>query len=135
MSDPTDPAAVQPAVSAAKAAFEADKTAPVLDYETFQKVDLRVGYVLEAERVPKSDKLLKLQVNVGEPQRRQIVAGIGKSFTPEDMIGKQIVIVANLAPCKIMGVMSYGMVLAAGTPEDLAMLTPSCRREPGTKVK
>ena len=84
-----------------------------ISIEDFQKIQLKVAKVLTAERVPKSNKLLKLQVDLGTEQR-QIVAGIGKTYAPEDLVGKTIVVVANLKPAKLMGVESQGMVLAAG---------------------
>lgn len=102
--------------------------------EDFQKIQLRVGKVLAAERVPKSQKLLKLQVDLGDTQR-QIVAGIGKKFDPESLIGQLIVIVANLKPAKLMGVESQGMVLAAGDKEVQGLVTLSQEVTVGEKVK
>ncbi len=84
---------------------------PEIDIETFMKTDLRVGRVIHAEPVPRAKKLLKLEVDAGE--RRTIVAGIAGSYSPEEMIGRQVVIVANLKPVKLMGVLSEGMVIAA----------------------
>ncbi len=86
----------------------------MITIEDFQKTDLRVGVIKSAERVPKSDKLLKFQVDIGEPEPRQIVAGIGKAYRPEDLVGKKIMVVTNLKPVKLMGVESRGMLLAAG---------------------
>ena len=88
-----------------------------ITYDEFLKVEMRVGTVLSAERVPKSEKLLKLQLNFGEAGERQIVAGIGKDYTPEELVGKQLTAVLNLAPRKLMGVESHGMILAAHSPE------------------
>ncbi|GJL54478.1 MAG: methionine--tRNA ligase [Nitrospirales bacterium] len=102
--------------------------------EDFMKVKLKVGKVLEAERVPKSNKLLKLQVDLGS-ERRQIVAGIGKKYEPEELIGQTIVVVANLKPAKLMGVESQGMVLAAGGKEVLGLLTINEDTAPGSQVK
>jgi len=85
-----------------------------ITYDDFAKVALRVAVVLSAERVPKSDKLLRLMVDAGEAAPRQILAGIGKHYEPEAMVGQRVVIVANLAPRKMMGLESHGMVLAAG---------------------
>ncbi len=102
--------------------------------DEFRKVSLRVGKVLAAERVPKSTKLLKLQVDIGTEQR-QIVAGIAMKYAPEDMIGKRVVIVANMKPAKIMGVESQGMVLAAGEEEVSALLTTMDDVPPGSKIK
>ena len=102
--------------------------------EDFQKIQFRVGKVLAAERVPKSSKLLKLQVDLGQDQR-QIVAGIGKKFDPESLIGQLIVVVANLKPAKLMGVESQGMVLAAGDKEVQGLVTFSEEVPIGEKVK
>ncbi len=102
--------------------------------EDFQKIQLKVGKVLAAERVPKSQKLLKLQVDLGDSQR-QIVAGIGKKYDPESLIGQLIVVVANLKPAKLMGVESQGMVLASGDQEVKALVTLSEEVAIGEKVK
>ncbi len=102
--------------------------------EDFQKIQLKVATVLTAERVPRSEKLLKLQVDLGDEQR-QIVAGIGKKYDPEPLVGKKIVIVANLKPAKLMGIESQGMVLAAGDQEVRGLVTLMDDAEPGTKVK
>lgn len=102
--------------------------------DEFQKIQLKTAKVLSAERVPKSEKLLKLQVSLGTEQR-QIVAGIGKKYEPESLIGKTIVIVANLKPAKLMGVESQGMVLAAGDAEVRGLVTILEEVDPGTKVK
>jgi methionyl-tRNA synthetase len=102
----------------------ADEIQPLkveIGYEDFEKVDLRVATVIEVEAVPKSDKLLKLIIDIGE--KRTIVAGIGKDYKPADLIGKKIVIVANLKPAKLMGVESRGMLLAADTKDGLTLLT------------
>lgn len=100
----------------------------------FQKVQLKVAKVLTAERVPKSEKLLKLQVDIGTEQR-QIVAGIGKKYAPEELIGRTIVVVANLKPAKLMGIESQGMVLAAGDQEVLELLNMSSEIPAGTRIK
>lgn len=105
-----------------------------ISIEDFMKVQLKVGKVLEAERVPKSNKLLKLQVDLGS-ERRQIVAGIGKKYEPDQLIGQTIVVVANLKPAKLMGVESQGMVLAAGGKEVLGLLTLNEDTAPGSQVK
>jgi methionyl-tRNA synthetase len=100
----------------------------------FARVELKIGKVLSAERVKKSDKLIKLQVNTGE--ERQIVAGIGKTYTPEDLVGKKIVVVTNLQPAKLMGVESNGMVLAATGPDGVpVILMPEKDVEEGAKIK
>ncbi len=107
---------------------------PLIGIEDFQKVQLKVAKILEAKRVPKSSKLLKLQVDIGA-ERRQIVAGIGKKYTPEELVGKTIVVVTNLKPAKLMGIESQGMVLAAGENDMLGLLGVSEDLPAGTKVK
>ncbi|HNQ42771.1 MAG TPA: methionine--tRNA ligase subunit beta, partial [Saprospiraceae bacterium] len=82
----------------------------------FEKMDIRVATVLQAERVPKTDKLLKLTIDTGLDQR-VIVSGIAQYYAPEDMIGRQICILANLAPRTIRGIVSQGMILMAKEPE------------------
>ena len=102
--------------------------------DEFRKVSLRVGLVTAAERVPKSTKLLRLLVDIGT-ERRQVVAGIGTKYVPEDLVGKRVVIVANMKPAKLMGVESQGMVLAAGEDEVTALLTTMDDVPPGSKIK
>ena len=106
-----------------------------LSIDEFMKVELRVAKVLEAEAVPKSKKLIKLRVDVGTEQRT-IVAGIAEAYQPDQLVGRMIVIVANLKPAKLMGIESNGMVLAAsvegGAPSLLAV-DPSM--PPGTRVR
>jgi methionyl-tRNA synthetase len=100
----------------------------------FAKVQLKVGKVLEAEKVEKSDKLIKLQVDTGE--QRQIVAGIGKAYTPEELTGKSVVVVTNLKPAKLMGVESQGMLLAATDSEGvLSILTPEKDVKQGALIR
>lgn len=84
----------------------------MISFDEFKKVELAVGEVLSAERVPDSDKLLKLAVSLGE-EKRQIIAGIGKSYEPNDLVGKKLVFVVNLEPRSLMGLESQGMILAA----------------------
>jgi len=106
----------------------------VIAIQDVMKVELKIGNVVSAERVKKSDKLLKLQVNTGE--MRQIVAGIGKAYSPEDLIGKNIVVVTNLQPAKLMGVESNGMLLAAtGSDGVPVVLMPEKDVEAGAKIK
>jgi methionyl-tRNA synthetase len=108
----------------------------VITLEEFQKIELRVATVLRAERVPGTDKLLKLQIDVGSEQR-QLVAGIAKHYTPEELLGKQIVVVANLQPAVIRGVESQGMLLAASTDDQaqLALVTLQRPVPNGCRVK
>jgi methionyl-tRNA synthetase len=107
---------------------------PQITIEDFKKIQLKVAKVVSAERIPKSEKLIKLLVDLGSEQR-QIVAGIGRTYAPEDLLGRRIVIVANLKPAKLMGVESQGMVLAAGDTEVKELLTLTSDVEPGTTVK
>jgi methionyl-tRNA synthetase len=93
-----------------------------ISIDDFAKVDMRVGLVKSAERVKGADKLLHMQVDVGEPQPRSIVAGIALSYTPEQMIGRKVVIVANLQPRKLRGIESNGMILAASLPDGAPVL-------------
>lgn len=105
-----------------------------ISIEDFAKVELKLGKVLEAEKVPKSDKLIKMKVFDGVKDRT-IVAGIGKFYKPEEMIGKTIVFVANLKPAKLMGIESQGMILAASDQSGLALLVPEKDISAGSKVK
>ena len=107
-------APADPAVAAAAAPAAADQHITIDD---FVKVDLRVAQILVAERVPKADKLLRLEVDLGY-EKRQILAGIAQYYEPEKLIGRKIVIVANLAPRKMRGLESNGMLLAASLPPD-----------------
>ena len=131
---------VEPALAATMVATAekpaADAPAVALaTIDDLSKIELRLGLVLSAERVPKSDKLLRLQVELGEPVPRQILAGIGKVYEPEALVGKRIVVVANLAPRKMMGLESRGMVLAAGDGETLSVLSVDKDLPPGSIVK
>jgi methionyl-tRNA synthetase len=129
---PAAPPSLAPATAAAAAPTAAQPAQITID--EFMKVQLKAAKVLSAERVPKSEKLLKLQVSLGTEQR-QIVAGIGKKYEPEALVGKTIVIVANLKPAKLMGIESQGMVLAAGDSEVRGLATFVEDVDPGTKVK
>jgi methionyl-tRNA synthetase len=89
-----------------------------IDIGDFTKVDLRVGEVLTAERIPKADKLLLLSVDVGEEKPRQILAGIAQYYDPEQLVGRKIAVVANLKPRKLRGHESQGMLLAASVGDE-----------------
>ena len=106
---------------------------PEIDYEEFSKIDLRVAKILAAEAVPKSNKLIKLKVDIGE--ERTVVAGIGKDYKPEELIGKNIVIVANLKPAKLMGVESHGMLLATDGEKGLTILAFDREPKTGGKIR
>jgi len=100
--------------------------------DEFRRIDLRVAKVISAEKVQGADRLLRLEVSC--PEKRQIVAGIAEFYEPQDLIGKEIVIVANLKPAKIKGIVSEGMLLAAKDANGLSIIIPEKEREPGAKV-
>lgn len=104
----------------------------MITFEDFKKLDLRVVKILKAENIEGSDKLLKLQIDLGE-EKRQLVSGIAKFYQPEDLIGKQIIIIVNLEPRMIFGFESQGMLLAAGDSEAV-LLRPDKEVAPGTKI-
>ncbi len=105
-----------------------------ISIDEFQKIDLRVALVLAAEAVPKSKKLLKLRVSLGT-EERTVLAGIAEHYAPADLVGKKVVVVANLAPAKLMGIESQGMVLAGEGGQGLGVVTPDRDLPPGSKVK
>ena len=102
----------------AEAAAGAEGVVSYIDITDFAKVDLRVGQVLTAERIPKADKLLLLSIDLGEEKPRQILAGIAAYYEPEKLVGRKIVVVANLKPRKLRGYESQGMLLAASVGEE-----------------
>jgi len=104
----------------------------MINFDDFQKIDIRAAKILSVEKVEGSNKLLKLQVDVGE-EKRQIVSGIAESYAPEDIVGKIIIIVYNLEPKKIFGLESQGMLLAADE-EELSLLITDKDIAPGTKI-
>jgi methionyl-tRNA synthetase len=107
-----------------------------ITYDAFAAVDLRVGVIKTCERVPKKDKLLKLTVDVGESEPRQIVAGLALSFAPETLMGRKVVVVANLAPRDFgKGLVSHGMLLATGPSEALRLATVDGEAAPGMRLK
>ncbi|HSL88731.1 MAG TPA: methionine--tRNA ligase, partial [Ignavibacteriaceae bacterium] len=111
------------------------KSEELITYDDFMKVHLRVAEVIEAERVKKSEKLLRLKVKIDNDER-QVIAGIAKSYTPETIIGKKVVIVANLKPAKLMGLESKGMILAVETEDgELQVLNVSEKIKTGTRVQ
>ena len=130
------PVAPAPVVPVAPVATPAPVEAPALiTIDDFMKIQLKVARVLEAERMPKSQKLLKLKVDAGEAEPRIILAGIAESYEPEAMVGKTIVIVANLAPRKMMGLESNGMVLAASPDGGAAIVLNVEPATPGIRVR
>lgn len=104
-----------------------------ISIEDFAKVDLRIAKVVDAVRVEGSEKLLKLTVSLGDEQRT-LVAGIAKYYSPEDLVGKKILMVANLKPRKIFGIESQGMILAVSDGENLSVLVPDRDVKEGSKA-
>jgi len=113
---------------------ETVKNAGYITIDEFKKVDLRVARVIEAEKVKNSRKLMRLKVDLGKMGERQIIAGISQHYEPQELIGKTIIVVANLKPAKLMGLESHGMLLAASTKGNLKLLTVDGEIEPGTEV-
>ena len=109
------------------------KELPIISFKEFQKMDLRVGTIKKAEGIPGSRNLLRLTVDVGED--RTVVAGLVGLYSEPDLIGKQVVLVANLEPVKLMGVESHGMVLAAEDDSGVHLLIPDVKTKPGSTVR
>ncbi len=117
------------------AQWQAAPQAPDVDFDTFMKADLRVGTVLECQKVPKADKLLQFLIDDGL-EKRTIVSGIAKYYKPEDLVGKQVVFIANLPPRKLKGITSQGMILSAENADgSLTVISPSATATPGAQVK
>lgn len=134
-----EPNAAAPQAAAVAAAAPAGAEAPegvaLIDITDFQKVQLRVAKILHAEKVPKTDKLLRLELDVAG-EKRQIVSGIAAHYSPEELAGRLIVIVANLKPARLRGIESQGMLLAASTPDGtLSLVTPDKPIASGAQVK
>ena len=105
----------------------------LIDIKYFSKVKLKVAKILEAERVPETDKLMRLKIDLGDEQRT-LVAGIALSYSETDLPGKSIIVVANLKPAKLRGITSQGMLLAARDENGLSLLTVDSSVEPGSSV-
>lgn len=114
-------------------AAEEQTDRPEITIEEFAKVDLRVATVVKAEAVPRAKKLLQLEIDLG--QKKTIVAGIAASYPPEELVGKQIIVVANLKPAKIMGILSNGMLLAAVDKKRTTLATLDGKVKPGTALR
>ena len=104
----------------------------LIDIDEFANVDLRVATVIKAEAIPKAKKLLKLEVDMGE--RRTIVAGIANFYRPEELVGRQVIIVANLKPAKLMGIESQGMLLAAVDGDQCTISSVEKAARPGARI-
>lgn len=107
----------------------------MISFDQFMQIDLRIAKVLDADPVEGADKLLKLVVDAGEDEPRQVVAGIAEQFSPRELIGQSVVLVANLEPATIRGVQSQGMILAAGGDEPLGLIVPDRDIDPGERVR
>lgn len=114
--------------------MEGDEQKQNIAYSDFEKLDLRVAKIMAAEAIETSEKLVKLSLDVGG-ESRQIIAGIKKYYSPEELVGKLIVIVANLEPRKLMGEESMGMLLAAGDNEHFALISPEREIDSGIQVR
>ena len=112
----------------------ADAAPAQITIDDFLKLDLRVATVKEAEAHPDADRLLVLTLDDGTPDGRQICAGLRATYAPEDLVGRQVVVVANLAPRKMRGQVSQGMLLAAGEGEHVAVLSPVTPVPAGSRV-
>jgi methionyl-tRNA synthetase len=104
-------------------------------YDDFAKLDIRIGTIVAAEKVPDTDKLIKCTIDFGEFGTRTIVSGIAEWKTPEDLVGKQCPYIVNLAPRVLRGIESQGMLLAGSDESGLALLHPERAAAPGTKLK
>lgn len=105
-----------------------------ISIDDFCKIELRVGVVLECEKVENADKLLKSKIKIGE-EVRTIVSGIAKFYSPEEMVGKQVVVVANLKPAKLRGIVSEGMILCASCGDELQIVSPEKLIVDGAEVR
>jgi methionyl-tRNA synthetase len=128
-----DSAEKKPDQAAAAEKPPAVSTEGLVDISEFGRIELRVAQVLEAERVQGADRLLRLQIDLGE-EKRQIVAGIAEFYPPEEIVGKKVIVVTNLKPTTIRGIESRGMLLAAKKGSNLAVVTPDRDLPPGAKV-
>ena len=131
MSEPTPPTESKPAAETTEAKKDEPKR---ISIDRFFDVQLRVAQVLEAERIEGTDKLMKLQIDLGE-EKRQLVAGVATSYEPDALIGKRIIVVANLKPAKIRGVESQGMLLAADFEGRPIVASFDEAIPPGTQVR
>jgi methionyl-tRNA synthetase len=107
----------------------------VITIDQFRELELKVGTVTAAEPHPNADRLVVLRVDLGGGEGRQIVAGIRAHYAPETLVGRQIVVVANLEPAKLRGVESQGMLLAASSGERVVLMRPDEPVEPGSVVR
>ncbi len=104
-----------------------------IPFEDFSKIELKIGTILEVEEIEGAEKLLKLKIDLGEDEPRQVLAGVKQWYKPEDLVGKQVVVAANLEPRIMMGLESQGMVLMAG--EEPVLLMPQKEVPAGTNIR
>ena len=107
----------------------------MITYDDFKKVELKIARVLSAEEVPDAEKLLKLQIDLGNDEKRQIIAGIKKQYQAKDLVGKEIVVVTNLEPRMVMGLESNGMLLAASGEAGPVIIMPEKDVPAGSGIK
>ena len=112
---------------------EDENMSDLISIDQFDEVVIKIGQIKEAEKIEKSDKLLKLQVDIGEEKTRQIVAGLAKFYSPEELVDRKVCVVANLQPAKLFGTLSEGMILATG--ESGALLFPDENAEIGERIQ
>ena len=118
-----------------EANYKANPIRPNIEFDDFTKLDIRVGTILECQKVPKADKLLQFKIDDGL-ETRTIVSGIAKHYQPEELVGKQVCFIANLAPRKLKGIISEGMILSAENNDgSLAVIMPGREVKPGSEVK
>jgi len=106
----------------------------MITYEDFKKLDIRIGEIISAEKIENSDKLIKLKIDIGD-EKRQVVAGIAASYSPKELIGKQIPVLVNLEPRKLMGIESQGMILAADFDNKPILLHPDKKVPAGSPIR
>ena len=119
---PQEKTAPSTAAKPAEADAAATAAKPNVEFDQFKALDLRVGTVKVAEKHPNADRILRLEIDFGEGELRQILSGLAEHYAPEDMVGKRVCAVLNLAPRKIRGLVSHGMVLTAGSDSALGLL-------------
>ena len=122
-------AAAQTPITAGPESIDGADAAPQITIDDFAKIELRVAQIVVAERIPKADKLLRLEVDLGPHGKRQILSGIAEFYTPEELVGRRIVVITNLAPRKMRGLESHGMLLAASDTEGGKPALATCGEE------
>ncbi|MDO8510241.1 MAG: methionine--tRNA ligase subunit beta [bacterium] len=107
----------------------------MISIDDFKKIEIKIGEIMSAERIPETDKLLKLGVNFGEAEQRLIISGIAEYYASESLVGKKCAFVANLEPRTIRGLESNGMILAVSDGETFSLLTPDQKIIPGSTIR